>query len=326
MPNCVRTLVAFHASCADGYGAASAFAHLENHMFFPIRHNSDNFAFWNMLAADSNCDVVMLDITLSGPEMDKIAQSCNRLYWIDHHIGAKDECVPHWFTDSKPDNVVVVYDENHSGAWLAWNHITLGAHIPELIYYIEDRDLHRFHLDNSRIVGAGLWDYMDGFHYGRDARFETPRDVACELRRLALNLNKRDIQSIMQSGIVICRKIDSIASRAFANRVLFHIGDYQFFGAFSTEHVSDCGERIAEATQNVSVILTPLAKEMCWIVHVRSYNGLSLSALDVASMIGGGGQKNAAGAKIHWNRLRNNEDGSFTILTPTEFNTNKTEV
>jgi oligoribonuclease NrnB/cAMP/cGMP phosphodiesterase (DHH superfamily) len=321
------TLVAFHASCPDGYGAASAFAHNPNTKFFPVRFNNPNPEFWNALEAEhGTCRVYVLDFCFPRAEMERIASMCEFMTWIDHHESAMHDEMPHWFngTDAdvpmRPSNVEVIFDLAHSGAYLAYMYQFRqygfdmdSSVVPELIRYIEDRDLWRLQLPNSRAVNAGLFDHMCGFHSGFSSRFRTTHEVCLALHELAMHPTQSDINSIRAAGEVICRKIDSIASRAFANRVVFRIGNHSVFGAFSTEHVSDCGDLIAERTNAPAVVLSPLAKEMSWIVHIRSYEGLNTTAKDLALCLGGGGQKHAAGAKIHWTNMIANPDGSFTL-------------
>ena len=55
-----------------------------------------------------------------------------------------------------------IFDQHHSGAVLAWNYFHESTPVPELLLYVEDRDLWRWRLDQSLEVSYAMRSYPLG--------------------------------------------------------------------------------------------------------------------------------------------------------------------
>jgi uncharacterized protein len=96
-------------------------------------------------------DVVIVDFSYPLPEMQQIAKQAKSVLVLDHHVSAKEA-----LASFAGDNVHVTFDMNKSGARLAWDHYFPGLGPPWLVAYVEDRDLWRFALKNSKEVNAWI--------------------------------------------------------------------------------------------------------------------------------------------------------------------------
>lgn len=90
--------------------------------------------------------VYMLDYSRSREEMDELAGRCD-LTVLDHHASAQRRC---------EDAGYAIFDMDKSGAVLAWEHFHPNEPVPELLLYVQDRDLWRWELPGSREVSLAI--------------------------------------------------------------------------------------------------------------------------------------------------------------------------
>lgn len=140
----MRPLIIFHGACPDGAGSAlAAFKRFgEGADYRPTLYDSEPPR-WEEYAGR---DVFMIDFSYSRAIVEDMASRCN-LRIIDHHKSAEENLrgLPY-----------ATFDMRHSGATLAWMHFFPAEPIPELLQYIEDRDLWRWKLPHSKEVSGAL--------------------------------------------------------------------------------------------------------------------------------------------------------------------------
>jgi oligoribonuclease NrnB/cAMP/cGMP phosphodiesterase (DHH superfamily) len=143
MPN----LVIFHADCTDGFGAAYAawLALGDSVEFVP--------GVYGEAPPDvDGKDVFLLDFSYKKDQMAKIIALANSVTILDHH-----ESAAALLRDLMASGVVRgAYDDQKSGAVLAWEHFHPGQDVPTLLQYVQDHDLWRHEMDDSRAVHAFL--------------------------------------------------------------------------------------------------------------------------------------------------------------------------
>lgn len=148
--------VFYHGSCPDGFGAAYAawkkFG--DSATYVPLTRGDDP------LPDVAGKDLYFLDFVYTKDVMDEIAVKANSLVALDHHVGVRDE------TESFPGSI---FDNERSGASLAWNYFHPDAPLPKLLQFVEDDDLFRFRLPDTRAVVSyiairpydfALWDEL----------------------------------------------------------------------------------------------------------------------------------------------------------------------
>ena len=137
-------VVIYHKRCPDGFGAAyaawkkfgDAAEYIEAGYGDPLPEG---------LAGK---EVYILDFIFEEPgQMEELAKSAKRLVVLDHHISSKA------LTESAPEHV---FDNERSGATIAWGYFHPDTPVPELLKFIEDNDIYRYALPETQDVATYL--------------------------------------------------------------------------------------------------------------------------------------------------------------------------
>lgn len=138
-----RTIVFYHGSCPDGFGGAYAawkkFG--DSAEYVPLTREEDP------IPDVTGADVYFIDFVYEKEHMDVIAQAANSIMILDHHEGVRE------VTESFPGSI---FDNDRSGATLAWHYFHPEELTPKLLSYIEDDDLFLFKLPDTRSLVAYL--------------------------------------------------------------------------------------------------------------------------------------------------------------------------
>lgn len=182
-----KVLCIYHGNCADGFGAAwviRRFFGEKNVEFFAAKHGG-------VIPEVSNREVVMVDFSYKRPVLEEFAQRCSSLLILDHHKSARDDLSGVLFTapptydghldraargrvgESNPieefayvarlSKVSVLFDMERSGAVLAWNYFFPNEEVPLLLQHVQDRDLWRFRMHDTRDISALIFSYPYDF-------------------------------------------------------------------------------------------------------------------------------------------------------------------
>jgi oligoribonuclease NrnB/cAMP/cGMP phosphodiesterase (DHH superfamily) len=146
-----KIVVIYHKRCPDGFGAAYAawkkFG--DTAEYIPASYGDD------ALEGLEDKEVYLLDFSYELPgEMERLAKITSRFVALDHHQSSKH------LTEIAPEHV---YDEKRSGASIAWAFFHPDMPLPRLIRYLEDGDLYRYALPETRDVFSYLVVQPDDF-------------------------------------------------------------------------------------------------------------------------------------------------------------------
>lgn len=273
----MKHLVLYHGNCADGFGAAWA-AHLA--LGDDAEYQAVNYG--EPPPDVRGRDVLILDFSYPRHVLLKMHDDALSLRVLDHHATAKDDLAGLDFC---------TFDMERSGATLAWDHLVsygpedqryfiepeivrLNAVTRTLVEYLEDRDLWRFVLPNSREVSAAIWSHpMD---------FKTWTGLAMNIEDL-----KRD-------GIAILRYMEQQTAIMCKRAVLREVGGHMVPVVNATMLFSEVGESLCKMFPEASFAAYYFDRSdgiRQW--GARSRNGFDVSV--VAKSLGGGGHKAAAG-------------------------------
>jgi uncharacterized protein len=141
----MKTVILYHGDCPDGFGAAFAawkkFG--DTAEYHPLSRSEGP-----PLSLVEGADVYLLDFAYNTQEdMDALQAAAASLTVLDHHEGVKEQIT------SMPQHV---FDTNRSGAGIAWDYFHPDTKRPRLIDHIEDDDLFRFKVTDTRAVLAYL--------------------------------------------------------------------------------------------------------------------------------------------------------------------------
>lgn len=264
-----KTLIIYHGDCIDGFTAAWVANRMfgDSPVFYPAKYGED--APLDEIGSETN--VFILDFSYERDVLIEIEKRSFKTMVIDHHKTAEANLQGLDFCK---------FDMSRSGAGMTWDILnassdgTLRNKRPWLVNYVEDRDLWRFDLPESKAVNAYIGATVQTF-------------VSWE--RLA-NEKLRDIK---QKGTAILRYIDQYVAE-ITNSL--------------TRWVEFEGHEIPVVNapfKGISEVVGELARKapfaMGWWQEssgrfqysLRSRGDFDVS--EIARKYGGGGHKNAAG-------------------------------
>lgn len=161
----VTPIIIYHRNCWDGFTAAWV-AHRA------LGGGDLHAAHYGEPPPDvSGRDVYVVDFSYPRAMLDKMAETAVKLVVLDHHKTAEDDLRGH------PN---AVFDQNESGASLAWRYFHPGGAVPALVQYVRDRDLWLWELPDSREVS----EYLRLFDFDMDVWDRLAEEVAHDRGRM----------------------------------------------------------------------------------------------------------------------------------------------
>jgi oligoribonuclease NrnB/cAMP/cGMP phosphodiesterase (DHH superfamily) len=284
-------IVIYHDHCADGFGAAWAcHERWPNAYYVPATYGQEPP---NVSAANA----LIVDFSYKRAALEEMGRSAESIIVLDHHKTALEELQP-WFTIVDRDNspmtidhvdanlptdgrIIAHFDMNRSGARMAWDFCNPGVQAPLLIRLIEDRDLWRFTMEDTKPFS--LWLRSEPFSFDRFTLLAQDLDEARAGHEIMTEA--RAMQRFFDA------KVDEIASFAKRRR----IGEHE-------PVVVNCPPMFASEVGHALLDKHPDAPFAATYFDAPNARMWSLRSRDdrvdvsvVASKFGGGGHRNAAG-------------------------------
>ena len=309
-----RVVVIYHKNCPDGYGALAgvAYKYGEKNLFYdeekdivynyddsfvaiPTNHSTDFTRLRELLQRYPNDQFILYMVDIFIPKIYEVVKefpNIKRVVVIDHHKTAK-EVLERGIPEEVKDKFEIHLDMDYSGATLTWK--VLNGFIPEVMRYIEDRDLWKWEIPDSLYVLTAL-----------DARVFNvlkPNEVVEKLLELVENFPKEELAKEGQSMIEFK---ESVVQRLVNNSVHFIVlpSGHKLYAVNSPVFQSDIGNRLAQISPDgVGCVYSISPKEDGVYVNcsLRSTVG---KAREIAQANGGGGHDNAAGCRVPLSEVR----------------------
>lgn len=288
-------IVIYHDNCADGFGAAWACWMRWGSACVYIPAN------YGQPPPDvAGKNVLIVDFSYKQPVIEAMGHEVASLVILDHHKTAQDDLQP-WFTivdkenspmtvehisaawaqDDRISRTLAHFDMNRSGARMAWEFCHPGEQPPLLIRLIEDRDLWRFDLPETKAFGLWLRSEPFGFEH-----FETlAKRLEGDIGRATIMTEANAMQRFFD------QKVSEIASFARSRRV----GDHEAIVVNCPPmFASEVGHALLDKHPNAPFAAMYFDAPNTRMWSLRSRDGREdVSA--VAVKFGGGGHRNAAG-------------------------------
>ncbi len=289
-------MMIYHANCADGFGAAWA-----AWMKWGDAVEYVPCAYGQQAPEVLGKHVLIGDFSFKREQMDIIAQGAASIVVLDHHKTAESELEPFRFMESSPGAVsaddtngmlrdlaelarppvIAVFDMEQSGAVMTWRFCHPNTEIPLLLRLIEDRDLWRFTMPETKPFGAWLRCEPFGFE-----RWEM---IAQELN------DGSDSARIFAEAEAMQRFMDQKVSE------IASLGRRGIVGGYEVP-ICNCPPMFASEVGHKLLADNPLARFVACYSDQGKSRGWSLRSSDdrldvseVAKKFGGGGHRNAAG-------------------------------
>lgn len=318
-------VVYYHAACRDGFAAAwtahtflGDTGYIEGDVvaYIPLSHES----FGELAGAGLAGKLVyFLDICPPPEVMLTLAGELEtRIVVLDHHKTA----IEAYASYSMPSNVLNIFDLDRSGAGLAWDYFSWEGDVdsflsdhrtggneprPWLVDYVQDRDLWRFVLPESRAVNA----FSGSLPFDFDAWSATaamPLGQAIALGQAIQNKTKQYVAEVTKNSLP--RQLFQVPAEALMNGPLMLNETDRFLGTRFVPivnapqvDISELLEAMMDGNPDAPFVVgwfvksSPSFKQgMCMCLSFRSRGDCDVSVL--AKAYGGGGHRNAAGAQV----------------------------
>jgi oligoribonuclease NrnB/cAMP/cGMP phosphodiesterase (DHH superfamily) len=280
------TIVIYHAGCWDGFAAAwCARRFLGEHgvEFVPAKYGD---------APPDVTDkgVYVLDFSYPRNVLEEMANKAMYVYVLDHHATAAEALSGGYEVPVRiclrdyrliHPRLIVKFDNNKSGARLAWEHFQVPGRedipiSPWLVDYVEDRDLWRHKLEFTKEVNAALRSYPLDFDTW---------DV------LALHSHG----DYFNEGKAILRHEEQWIENHVKNAKEVEIAGFKVLAVNATVLMSEIGNKLAQGRPfGATWFETPEGKKV-WSLRSTD-DGEDVSK--IAKMFGGGGHVHAAGYSV----------------------------
>jgi oligoribonuclease NrnB/cAMP/cGMP phosphodiesterase (DHH superfamily) len=274
-------LVIYHGrSCPDGFAAAMAawLFYGEKADYLGLDHGDvKTVADLPQLQGRA---VYILDFSFSQELLSDIQDSAAKLVLLDHHKSAAEK-----LTGFVCRCGVVHFDMHKSGARLAWEFFQPDRPLPDLVRFVEDRDLWNWKYSESPAFLAAL--DMETFDFARWSEIAS--------------FDAHQLTEFMARGQAMDAKFSKLAADIAdgAQAVVFNGQAGLMVNAPGVFH-SQIGEILSKKSGTFALMWTA-GKGAVVKVGLRSQRGFDCIAL--AESMGGGGHEQACGFKMDADRL-----------------------
>lgn len=150
--------VLYHAACVDGFGAAMAAYKKfgDQATYIAVSHGNP------IPVLENPSEVYILDFSYPKDVLIELSKKC-KVVVLDHHVSAQKDLEGLDFAK---------FDMKKSGATMAWEYFN-GGYVPDLVKYIEDRDIWNNKLEKTKEVSISISTYPMTFE-SYEKLLETP--------------------------------------------------------------------------------------------------------------------------------------------------------
>lgn len=265
------TFVLYHAHCPDGFAAAWAawMALGDAATYQPVSYGQP------LPTIPDDARVFIVDFSYPRTELEALATRCE-VTVIDHHATAQEALKGLPFA---------IFNMQKSGAVLTWEHFHAEP-VPEMLLYVQDRDLWTWALPYSREINAGLWrsqprefGLWKNTAYLWDRGVTTRKEILISMGETLAFSDSLMVDSLCKSPHwirILCYTVPAVNSPLFQSEVGHHLLELHPEAPFAAVYMTLDDGRLAYSLR---------ARADDFDVSV------------VAKEFGGGGHKAAAGFK-----------------------------
>lgn len=262
----MKNIVVIYHDDEDGFGGAwTAWKKFKNKASYIPAENGNL-----PLKGLAGKEIYFIDFCYSKKELGEIVKNNKKVVVIDHHISRKNEIKI--ATEYR-------YAVKNSAAVLAWKYFYPSKPIPKILLYIEDMDLWKWELPNSRNIAS----YLESYNFN----FKTYSRIASQLE------NKEKLRKCIAEGEAIERYKQILANYIinFAEKVEFE--GQKAFAVNSPILDSEVGNLINKKKGGIGIIWRYKNRRLR--ISLRSDKA---DVMKLAEKFGGGGHKRSSGFQI----------------------------
>jgi oligoribonuclease NrnB/cAMP/cGMP phosphodiesterase (DHH superfamily) len=284
-----QPLVLYHGrNCPDGFASAlAAWLYYEGKAEFVGLDHGDVKTVDDLPALAGRA-VYVLDFSFADNILRAIEERAAKLVLLDHHLSAAEK-----LTGFKCRCGVVHFDMKKSGARMAWEFFHPAKPVPDLIRFVEDRDIWVWQYPQSAGFLAAL--DMEPFYFFRwqhIADFDAPQ-----------------LAAFIQRGQAMDDKFNNLADLVAesARTITFNGVQGLMVNSPGVFH-SQVGDLLCKKSGTFALLWT-VDKTGVVKCGLRSRSGFN--CIDLAASMGGGGHAQACGFKMNATRLPELLSGTF---------------
>lgn len=263
----MEKLCIYHGNCADGFTGAWVVRRA-------IGKDTEFHAgvYQNPPPDVKGRDVVLVDFSYKRPIMEQIVSDAKSVLVLDHHKTAAEDL-------RGLRGAEVVFDMERAGSKIAWDYYFPSEPPPQVLLHVEDRDLWRFSLPQTREIQANIFSYPYEFDVWERLMASDPAVLAVEGGAIERK-HFKDIKELVK----VCRREMTIGGVVVPVASLPYTLTSDAGHLMATEHESRIG---------VCYWDTPEGR----VFSLRSTDdGPDVS--EIAKRYGGGGHRHASGFRV----------------------------
>lgn len=271
--------IIYHKNCMDGLASAfiakSVLENEDNNVkTIPLQYGEEQKFMENEI--DKDTYVYFVDFSFKRELMIELASKVKEIIVLDHHKTAEENLKG---LEEELDNITIIFDMNKCGATLCFEYFQPSLDKP-IFDYIEDRDLWKWQLNQSKEISAYLRLIVKPNDIGS---FADAYGNFCEV-----DYSQFGEILLLQQNIQVASKIRKIKH--------MQIKGIDFKVLNATENISEIGNAICSQfnTPALMYFITEKDEVVC---SLRSTDYLVDVSL-IAKAFGGGGHRNACGFTI----------------------------
>lgn len=259
-----QRLVIAHGNCLDGFTAAWA-------AYKKWGEEGTEYVFANYGDEPPPVDgreVWIVDFSYKRPVLETMKARADSLRVLDHHKSASEDLAGLDYA---------TFDMNRSGAGLTWDALHATRSRPWLIDYVEDRDLWRFKLSDSKKINAWIG--------------------ACRRESFADwdALSDHRLQDVTNWGTAVLTYVDRYTSEMCEQARMIRFEEFDNIPIVNAPYIgiSELVGKLAERAPFAVGWFHRNDGRYAYSLRSRGPDGLDVS--EIAKRFGGGGHRNAAG-------------------------------
>lgn len=266
-------VVIYHKNCTDGIASREvARRYFQDKASYIPMHYGDPLP--SILTEQNkrlrDVCLYVLDFSFPREVILELKGKLKQLVVLDHHIGAQK---------ALEDIEGCYFNQNRSGATMTWEYFFPHRPLPRILQYVEDYDLWRFALTNSRIINRAIKFHQDSIGFWQ--RYMHSNDT---------------LEALVGEGKVLQALAEKQIRRAARQARLMVYDGHQIALTNATNNISELGELLVNTLPidySMSYFIRSDAKV---VLSFRSKGGFDVSL--IAEKLGGSGHKNASGALV----------------------------
>lgn len=299
-------VVFYHDNCLDGW--ASAYVawkyyiaqHNVNFRAIPINYgDAEANAIYELRSIDTEeiPVVLFLDFCPTPESMEVVLLTTEaRVVVLDHHASQKELMVQYGKEVRFQNRVVAIYANDKSGVGLAWDNFFGHEIMPRMLTHVQDRDLWRFALPDTKEVcealhakGMNPWTFEHWDALVVESDLVGLIDLIAQGDTLLAYKEERYTYYMEQRVGIVMRHVDEdgclIRTWGFAVNAPY-------------EFASELGNRLAQASGTFGIVWSHGGLDSTVVrCSVRSTEE-GMDVIPIAKHFGGGGHKHAAGFSV----------------------------